>query len=148
MVFPEVGDCRHGRGRYVDYLPKADISRCSLLKPRLYTGTAVASTTLPFTCMKAFDVRLNGKELCVAGIDGDGALNTMIDYTAGRGGQRLSLRVGGLATGADEFMTWCGMSLSVGDEITVKIVEVDAVDPPRRTPMPQDSNQDERGSES
>jgi hypothetical protein len=98
--------------------------------------------------MKAFDVRLNGKELCVAGIDRDGSLSTMIDYTAGRGGQRLSLRVGGLAAEADEVMTWNVMSLSVGDEITVKIVEVDSVDPPRRTAMPRDANQDERDSAS
>jgi len=47
--------------------------------------------------MKAFDVRLNGKPVCVAGIDGDVVLNTMIDYTAGHCGQRLSLSVGGFA---------------------------------------------------
>lgn len=86
--------------------------------------------------MKAFDVRLNGKQICVAGIEGDGSLNTMIDYTAGQGGQRLSLRVGGLAAEAEEFMTWSVMPLNVGDEITLKIIEANSVDQPRtRTPL-------------
>jgi hypothetical protein len=85
--------------------------------------------------MRTFDVRLNGKQLCVAGIDGDGALNAMVDYTAGHGGQRLSLTVGGLGADADKFLTWSVISLNVGDEITLKIVEADSADSPQsRTP--------------
>jgi len=98
--------------------------------------------------MKAFEVRRNGKELCVAGIDVNGAVNAMIDYTAGRGGQRFSLRVGGLAAESDEFLTWSFTSLSVGDEITVKIVDVASVDPPQRTPMPREADRKPRASDS
>jgi hypothetical protein len=95
--------------------------------------------------MKAFDVRLNGKQLYVAGIAGNGSLNTMIDYTAGRGGHRLSLRVGGLADDADEFVFWSVVPLSVGDEVTLKIVEADSVDPPQ-TRISRDFNQDDRNA--
>lgn len=96
--------------------------------------------------MKAFDVRLNGKQLCIAGIGGDGSLNTMIDYTVGQSGQRLSLRVGGLAADVDEFVTWSVMSLNVGDEITLRIIEVDSVDPPR-TRIRRDAKPNERDAE-
>ena len=93
--------------------------------------------------MRAFDVRLNGKQLCIAGIGGDGSLNAMIDYSAGQGKQRLSLRVGGLAADADEFVTWSAMSLNVGDEITLRIIEADSVDPPR-TRIRRDAKPTER----
>jgi hypothetical protein len=102
--------------------------------------------TLLCTCMKAFDVRLNGKQLCIAGIGGDGSLNTMIDFTAGQGKQRLSLRVGGLAADTDELVTWSVMSLNVGDEITLRIIDADSVDPPR-TRIRRDAKSNERDAE-
>ena len=88
-------------------------------------------------------MRLNAKKLCVAGIDGDGVVNTMITSVAGRGGQRLSLTVLGLVTGVNEHVTWRAMGLKVGDEVTLKVVEVDSADRPR-TRRRSDPKQEER----
>ena len=46
--------------------------------------------------MVAYEVFLNDKRLCLAGIDGDGVLNAILSY--GRGGQvdHLHITVGGL----------------------------------------------------
>jgi hypothetical protein len=35
--------------------------------------------------MRAFEVYLNGKRLCTAGIGDDGVMNTMIDHVIGDG---------------------------------------------------------------
>src|SRR5689334_21887006 len=83
--------------------------------------------------MRAFEVRCNGKRLCVAGIDGDCVLNTMVDHIAGRRGRpELYLRVGGLISATKEHVIWRNVRLKDGDEVIVKIVETDRVDRARR----------------
>jgi len=93
--------------------------------------------------MRAFDVRLNAKALCVAGIDGDGVVTTIITSVAGRGGQSLSLTVGGLVSGVNEHVMWRARGLKVGDEVTLKVVEVDSADRPR-TRRRSDPKEEER----
>jgi hypothetical protein len=97
--------------------------------------------------MRAFDVRLNGEKLCLAGISGNGVANTIVDYVAGENGERLHLTVGGLRGdgGNDEFVIWRSMFLKFGDEITLRIVEADQVDRPRKR-TPRDPKQDERNA--
>jgi hypothetical protein len=83
--------------------------------------------------MRAFEVRRNRKRLCVAGIDGDCVLNTIVDHIASRRGRpELHLHVGGLISATDEHVIWRNIRLKDGDEVTVKIVEADRVDRPRR----------------
>lgn len=93
--------------------------------------------------MHAFDLWLNGKKLCRAGLDGNSVTNTMIDSVVGPNGRRLHLRVGGLSTDASEFVTWRSMQLRVGDEIRLLIVEAEKADKPR-TRIPRDPKQEER----
>src|SRR5258708_24971141 len=83
--------------------------------------------------MRAFEVFLNGKRLCVAGVGKAGVLTTIIDQVSGhRDRDRLHLHVGGL-NGANEFVTWWNQALRVNDVISLKIIETDAVDKPKTT---------------
>ena len=83
--------------------------------------------------MRAFEVRRNGKRLCVAGIDGACVLNAIVNHIArSNGPPDLHVLVGGLISASGEHVIWRTTRLRVGDEITLKIVETDHVDKPRR----------------
>lgn len=81
--------------------------------------------------MKAFDVRLNGKRICVAGIGNDGVLNTMVDHVVGNGRNEVLLRVGGLLRPTEEHVRWEHLLLQVGDKVEVYIIETETVDNPK-----------------
>ena len=82
--------------------------------------------------MKAFEVFLNGKRLCRAGIGNDGVLDAVIDYVGGDGRDHLHMHVGGLNSATDEFVNWVPLrNLKVGDEVSVRIVETNRVDRPK-----------------
>ena len=81
--------------------------------------------------MRAFEVHLNGKTLCLAGIGNDGVLSAIATWVTGRRGAALDLNVGGLITPDQEHVRWVYRKLRVGDEITLKIVERDSVDKPK-----------------
>ena len=93
--------------------------------------------------MIAFEVLVNGTRLCVAGIGESGVLTSMVVFAAG---QRLvdesssaeergtkHLRIGGWKKTADDSSRqceWLKRTLSVGDEVVLRILEVDTVDEP------------------
>jgi ClpA/ClpB-like protein len=82
--------------------------------------------------MRAFQVDINGKRLCVAGIGEDGVLSAILNHIAGKTGDRFQLSVGGLDSSTDERLSWGAfVELSVGDEIRVEIIETDSVDQPQ-----------------
>jgi hypothetical protein len=81
--------------------------------------------------MRAFEVYLNDKRVCTAGIGGDGVMNTMVDYVKGPGRDELYLRIGGLISPTKEHVIWSNAELKAGDEVRVKIVELDLVDEPQ-----------------
>ena len=79
--------------------------------------------------MTAFEVRRNGKRLCVAGIDGDCVLTTIVNYVAG--GKRrpdLFMQVGGLIISTDEHVIWRNVRLKHGDEVMIRIIGTERVD--------------------
>jgi|SRR5579863_2170887 len=82
--------------------------------------------------MRAFEVHLNGKKLCVAGIGDDGVLTTIVSYAARQGVADVFLQVGGLRTSpTKEHVRWVDQKpLSVGDEIQIKFIEAPSVDTP------------------
>ena len=82
--------------------------------------------------MRAFEVHRNGKRLCVAGIDGDCVLNTIVDQIVGNGRRELYLRVGGLISATEEHVVWRNVRLKVGDEVKLRIVETGRVDSPKK----------------
>jgi hypothetical protein len=80
--------------------------------------------------MRTFEVYLNKKRLCVAGIDADCVLTTIIDYVSIR--RRLSLSVGGLNASVGEHVRWQNRALRLGDEIRVRIGERKSADTPSK----------------
>lgn len=91
------------------------------------------------TSMRAFEVHLNNKKICVAGIGDNGVLTAIIDYVGGHGRNETAFHVGGLITSEDEHVRWVKRrKLREGDELRIKVIEVESVDSPRdrhrRTP--------------
>lgn len=81
--------------------------------------------------MRAFEVRLNGKKLCLAGIGDDGVLTVIANWVGSKRGSDLSLDVGGLISPTEEYISWVRhRPLHVGDKITVRVAEKKAVDEP------------------
>ena len=85
--------------------------------------------------MRAFNVSLNGKKLCLAGVGERGVLSAIVSWVAGDRGADMFMEVGGLAN--EEHVGWVNKKcLQVGDEIRVTIVDAGSVDKPvtrRRT---------------
>jgi hypothetical protein len=81
--------------------------------------------------MRAFEVFLNGKKLCLAGIGDDGVLSAIVNWVVGDQTADLFLEVGGLVSPVREHVKWVKQKpLRVGDEIRVKIVETSSTDRP------------------
>jgi hypothetical protein len=81
--------------------------------------------------MRAFEVHLNKKRLCLAGIGEDGVLSAILDHVIGEGRDDVNFRVGGLMLPANEFVTWKVVELDTGDEVRIKVVESNIVKKPR-----------------
>ena len=95
--------------------------------------------------MKCFEVTINGEKVCTAGVGDDGVLTailalvqrqTVSDGTRDKQdaeSESLNVRVGGIANvepGLSEHLEWLYKDLSVGDEITIKIIESSECDVP------------------
>lgn len=89
--------------------------------------------------MKCFEVTINGRKVCTAGIGDYGVLNTVLSFVGGKESsdqtpsESLELRVGGVATstvGATEAVEWLQRDLAVGDEIVIRIIEASECDQP------------------
>ena len=94
--------------------------------------------------MIAVRVKLNGKELCVAGAEDLAVLNTIIGAVGAIGNKTkkvrdgapdLHLSVGGLTrrkSGADFHLRWVEFQeLVIGDRIEVELVETSIADAPK-----------------
>lgn len=74
--------------------------------------------------MIAFQIELNGQQLCIAGVDDQGVLTAITSHKASN--QRLFLNVGGLLSHPERaHASWSKQSLSIGDQISIKVVDVD-----------------------
>jgi len=81
--------------------------------------------------MRAFEIYVNGKRACLAGVNDASVLTAIMDY-AGRDKERLHLHVGGLLIPQEEHVRWQDRDLAVGDEIRIRIVDSDKVDAPTK----------------
>jgi hypothetical protein len=82
--------------------------------------------------MKGFQVHLNGRKLCIAGLSEHGVLTAIVDYVSGHGRDELALSVGGLISSKEEHVRWVKRrSLRMGDEIQVKVIESESADRPQ-----------------
>jgi hypothetical protein len=83
--------------------------------------------------MRAFEVSLNRKKLCAAGIGDEGVLTTIVSWVTAKNRSELSLDVAGLVSSTDEHVSWVRQkSLCIGDRIEIRIVEATSVDTPKR----------------
>ena len=82
--------------------------------------------------MLAFEISLNGKKLCVAGIGDDGLLTANVNGFLKSGESDLSsLAVGGFVNSTDEHLRWIPVKqLRVNDEVKIRIVDVASPDEP------------------
>jgi hypothetical protein len=96
-------------------------------------GTAQRRATI------AFEVYLNGKKICTAGVGNMGVLSAVLAYRGVQpyeeGGppvsEYLTLDVGGYLPDSKEHIRWRERKLKPGDSVTVKIVKAESVDKPR-----------------
>lgn len=93
--------------------------------------------------MKAFDVRINGRRVCIAGLPQFGVLSAILTGRRLRKSNGVRKRddktwtfdvnVGGLHDPEDqvkEFVTWLQADLKLGDRLTLKVIDTDSVDEP------------------
>ncbi|HVI08974.1 MAG TPA: hypothetical protein VND65_11860 [Candidatus Binatia bacterium] len=84
--------------------------------------------------MRAFEVYVNDRKICLAGIGEAGVLSAIVNWVAGSSGEDLFLSVSGLINPASEHVSWVQQKpFAVGDEMKVRVVEVESVDEPRRS---------------
>jgi hypothetical protein len=93
--------------------------------------------------MYAFEVFVNGKRICVAGIGTNGVLSVNITHLPFRRRKETRLYVGGLNTPANEHVRWKQPMLRVGDEVRVKVIETETVDKPSKR-FPRDPEFDDK----
>ena len=86
--------------------------------------------------MKSFVVSVNGRRICTAGIGPNGVLSAILSWVGGGSRRaaegRLTFHVAGLDSRTDEHADWAVPEVAVGDEITIRIVEAENVDPEAR----------------
>jgi hypothetical protein len=88
--------------------------------------------------MIALEVFVNGQQLCLTGVGDHGVLNAIVTWVGKPGQSELFMHVGGLDSSSDENLRWAVPAIQVGTEVTIKVVEATAVDPPRRYPADWD----------
>jgi hypothetical protein len=88
--------------------------------------------------MLAFEVHINGKRKCIAGIGAPGVLTATLTWVLRkkegrrRKSEELELGIGGLLSRTDEFLEWLQRDMRLGDEVAIRIVEVADSDKPKK----------------
>jgi hypothetical protein len=93
--------------------------------------------------MIAFDVRLNGKRICIAGVGDAGVLTTSLAWRGSqsyhKGGpsvaEYLRLDVGGLKD-SGEHLRWLDRKLKRGDVVSIQVVQTNSPDKARDRQRP------------
>ena len=82
--------------------------------------------------MQAFDVQLNGKNLCVAGLRENGVVSLIVTWLSGERGTDCFLQVGGLISRTQQHIHWVSKEpLKPDDSIQVRVLEADTADEPK-----------------
>ena len=81
--------------------------------------------------MRAFDVVLNERRLCRAGIGEDGVISAIVSWVAGPNGNECFFTVGGLISEKREHLDWVKHEpLKVGDRIEITVADSGILDEP------------------
>ena len=86
--------------------------------------------------MIALAVYLNGKKLCVAGVDDDGVLSAIVDCVSHSGKAESKFTLAGLISSKKEHVMWINRGLQVSDEVNVRVVSVSRVNRPKKRYRP------------
>jgi hypothetical protein len=89
--------------------------------------------------MIAFEIYLNGKKICTAGVGDLGVLSTSLAWRGPQPHQKggkvvpayLRLDVGGIEDSSAEHLRWLERKIKRGDLVAIKVVEVALADKPR-----------------
>jgi hypothetical protein len=76
--------------------------------------------------MRAYEVFLNGKRLCVAGVGNDGYISAYITYRSEP--EATWINVMGLINRKKLYVRWTQRSLRSGDEVLLRVVDRKSVD--------------------
>ena len=90
--------------------------------------------------MIAFEVFLNGNKVCTAGVGDLGVLTAMLTWVRREGKnteskesrnveEELTLNVGGFVSSKNEHVRWTDDKLTVGDEVCIRIINLESVGP-------------------
>jgi hypothetical protein len=79
--------------------------------------------------MRAFEIHINGNRACLAGVSDEGVLTAIISWTP-KDPPTERLEVGGLESLSRRHLDWGTFALHVGDEVKIKILDVEPSDPP------------------
>jgi flagellar basal body L-ring protein FlgH len=88
--------------------------------------------------MLAFEIQINGKKRCTAGLGKPGVLTAALSWVLRtpegrrRQSEELNLGVCGLVSRSDEDLVWLQRAMRLGDEVTIRIVEVADADTPKK----------------
>jgi hypothetical protein len=81
--------------------------------------------------MRAFEIRLNGKRLCIAGME-EGTLLCSVACAENRKGRGdVGLGMTGTSFLKEEVFRWQHRTLRMNDVVRIKIVETDKIDKPK-----------------
>jgi hypothetical protein len=79
--------------------------------------------------MLAFEIYQNGKRLCTAGTGTKPVISVLICTSTAPGEEDVRLLVGGMR--GEEHVSWHSDAVQVGDEVSVRVAEMESVDEPR-----------------
>lgn len=97
--------------------------------------------------MRALEVILNGEKVCLAGVN-DGVVNAMITLLSVQSGSKrefCTINVVGHGTSPNTGSQWGTQSLSIGDELVIRVIETHSVDKPERVPTAVENWPDKDG---
>ncbi len=90
--------------------------------------------------MLAFEISVNGKQLCVVGTKANNVAAVAIDWVRSIRDrpEMLSFHIGGIiaGTGDREHFRFNTPDIKIGDEITVRLLDAESVDEPDRVYQP------------
>lgn len=82
--------------------------------------------------MIGFEILVNGKRVCIAGNEGGGWTTVSVSRYSGLTQHKLALDATGHDQGVRGLFGWDTPAITVGDEITIKVIETDRPDPSPR----------------
>ena len=84
--------------------------------------------------MRGFAILHNGTLVCTAGMGESGLLSAMVHRLRESGNRpaECQMTISGFDVANGDFAEWNAPEINVGDEITIRIVEIAEPDPPAR----------------